>query len=81
MFLHLGENKVVFNQDLIGFFNYDLVNKSRDSSQFLELVSNGQKLEKIGEEKNVKSFIITTDKVFLSPISTMTLQKRALQRI
>jgi len=81
MFLHLGENKVVFNQDLIGFFNYDLVNKSRDSSQFLELVSNGQKLEKIGEEKTVKSFIITTDKVFLSPISTMTLQKRALQRI
>ncbi|HHX96801.1 MAG TPA: DUF370 domain-containing protein [Clostridia bacterium] len=81
MFLHLGENKVVFNQDLIGFFNYDLVNKSRDSSQFLELVSNGQKLEKIGEEKNVKSFIITTDKVFLSPISTITLQKRALQRI
>lgn len=79
MFLHLGGEKVVCDPEIIGIFNYDLVNKSRDTKEFIEIMTTEQNLVKIKEEIKTKSFVVTTEKVFLSPISSVTLQKRVFK--
>jgi hypothetical protein len=77
VFLHLGEEQLVLSKDIIGIFDYNLVKKSRDTKEFIEIVTDEMVIEKISKNKEIKSFIITKDKVFLSPISSLTLQKRA----
>jgi hypothetical protein len=78
VFLHLGGGQVILNKDIIGIFNYNLVNKSRDTKEFIEIITDEQSAEKISKDKKCKSFIVTNDKIFLSPISSLTLQKRVL---
>lgn len=77
MFLHLGEGRLVRGKEIIGIFNYDLIQKSRDSKEFIEITTNERGIEKINTTKKIKSFIVTQNKTFLSPISTITLEKRA----
>lgn len=79
MFLHLGEERSILNQDILGIFDYKLVKKSKITKEFMDLVVHDQTLEKVSMDKEVKSFVVTKEKVFLSPISSLTLQKRILK--
>jgi len=81
VYLHLGEEKVISNQEIVGIFDYDLVKKSKTTKEYLELMDNDQVLEKVSKGKIVKSFIVTNNKVFLSPISSLTLQKRMFNQL
>ena len=75
MFLHLGADMVVPLRDVIAItdlktaksgINSDFIKKMRDEKKVLDV-----------SENDAKSFIITTNKVYLSAISSLTLKKRA----
>ncbi|WP_138204224.1 extracellular matrix regulator RemB [Haloimpatiens lingqiaonensis] len=79
MFLHLGENVVVPIEDVIGIFDMETTMYSSDTSQFLRLAEEDGFVERVTKEKP-KSFVIAEvdkkSKIYLSPISSSTLQKR-----
>jgi hypothetical protein len=80
VFLHLGENVVVPIKDVIGIFDIETTMYSSDTSQFLRLAEEDDFVEKITDDKP-KSFVIAEvnkkSKVYLSPISSSTLNKRS----
>lgn len=81
MFLHLGQNTVIHQDDIIGIFDLDNTTVSKRTRDFLA------KKEKEGRVINVsyelpKSFVICENKnkeitVYITQISTSTLIKRA----
>jgi hypothetical protein len=79
VFLHLGENVVVPIKDIIGIFDLETSMYSSDTIQFLRLAEEDGFVERITKDKP-KSFVIAEvnkkSKVFLSPISSVTLSKR-----
>jgi extracellular matrix regulatory protein B len=79
VFLHLGENVVVPIKDVIGIFDIETSMYSSDTIQFLRLAEEDGFVERITKDKP-KSFVIAEvdkkSKIFLSPISSVTLSKR-----
>lgn len=79
MFLHLGENVVVPVKDIIGIFDMESSIYGSDSVQFLRMAEEDGFVEKITSERP-KSFVIAEvnkkSKIYLSPISSVTLCKR-----
>ena len=73
MFLHIGNSRVVSLEELVGIFNMDLKDNPTNT-QFLESFPSEKNTKSEEESKN--AFIITTDKVFYSPIFPLTLQRR-----
>lgn len=73
MFLHIGNSRVVMMEEIVGIFNTELKN-NQVNMQFLE----SNKKDKISkeEEKECNSFVVTTNKIYYSNISPLTLQKR-----
>ncbi len=76
MFLHLGSDVSVLQKDIIGIFDFKLINKSRITKEFIEVAASEQLIKKEAYKLKAKSIILTTDKIYFSPISTETLQKR-----
>ncbi|MCH5299732.1 MAG: DUF370 domain-containing protein [Ruminococcus sp.] len=79
MYLHLGKNTVIKTKDIVGIFDMDTSTISKNTRDYLA------KAEKSGRVINVsqelpKSFVICKDtdgiKVYISQISSQTLQKR-----
>lgn len=81
MFLHLGQDTVITADEIIGIFDIDTTTVSKATREYLT------HKEKSGNVINVsyelpKSFIVTLDKitgekkVYISPISSVTLLKR-----
>lgn len=80
MYIHLGQETVVWSKDVIGIFDLDTSTVSKHTREFLS------KSEKNGEVINVtyelpKSFVLCNNsgknQVYISQISTSTLQRRA----
>lgn len=80
MYIHLGQETVVWSKDVIGIFDLDTSTVSKHTRDFLS------KSEKNGEVINVtyelpKSFVLCNNsgknQVYISQISTSTLQRRA----
>ena len=82
MYIHLGNNKVIREKEIIGIFDLDTATVSKRTRDFLN------KAEKRGNVtydsyELPKSFIVCADKkgenrVFISQFSTNTLQMRKL---
>ena len=80
MFLHLGQNTVIHQDDIIGIFDLDNTTVSKKTRDFLA------KKEKEGRVVNVsyelpKSFVLCENRnkeitVYITQISTSTLIKR-----
>jgi len=75
MFLHLGADMVVPLSDVIAITDLKS-GKLGINSEFLSKMQEEKKIIDISEE-NAKSFIITSKIVYLSAISSLTLNKRA----
>lgn len=76
MFLHIGEDTVITDKKIIGIFDMDTSTVSKATRDYL------RKAEKDGNVKYVnydlpKSFIVTEEGIYISPINTATLNKRA----
>ncbi|MEF9935362.1 MAG: DUF370 domain-containing protein [Clostridium sp.] len=79
MFLHLGENVVIPQKEVIAILDIDSVN-SIDSDKFMRISDEEGFVKRINKEKP-KSIVLTErDKksiIYLSPISSVTLVKRS----
>ncbi len=80
MFLHIGGDVVIPIKNVIAIMDIDTTTISKDTREFLKVAEEEGFVTSISEDLP-KSFIITeTDKkskIYLSPISSVTLQKRS----
>lgn len=75
MFLHLGADKMVPLRNLISI--HDIKEKRANiTKEFLKSAHQRDNIVHISNEKS-KSFVITDDTIYYSPISAATLKKRA----
>jgi hypothetical protein len=74
MYLHTGNNRIVFHRELIGIFNYKLcAEEAEDKSNNL----NCNCLKNLSKNKGRnKSIIVTDQETYSSPISPLTLAGR-----
>ena len=77
MFIHLGGDVVVIKKEVITILNQQLIRKNETNREFMRTAESEGFITRIGEKDNVNSVIVTTKKVYLSPISSMTLKKRS----
>ncbi|SMB87489.1 protein of unknown function [Desulfonispora thiosulfatigenes DSM 11270] len=76
MFLHIGEDIVIPKKDIIGIFDKNTTTRAKTTKEYLELASLDNLIKQVGSDEKVKTFIITSKFVYLSPISSVTLNKR-----
>ena len=80
MFLHIGGDIVLPVKNIIAILDMESTTVSKDTREFLRVAEEEGFIESISNDLP-KTFIITeTDKkskIYLSPISSVTLQKRA----
>lgn len=80
MFLHIGGDVVIPVKNIIAILDIESTTVSKDTKEFLTIAEEEGFIESISNDLP-KSFIITeTDKkskIYLSPISSVTLQKRS----
>jgi len=80
MFLHIGGDVVIPIRNVIAILDIETTTISKDTKEFLKIAEEEGFIESISDDLP-KSFIITeTDKkskIYLSPISSVTLQKRS----
>ncbi|HHV28534.1 MAG TPA: DUF370 domain-containing protein [Clostridium sp.] len=80
MFLHIGGDRVVPIKNIIAILDMETTTISKDTKEFLAISEEEGFIQTISSDIP-KSFIITEiDKksiIYLSPISSITLQKRA----
>lgn len=77
MFIHIGGDTVVRTKDVIAILDVNnKKTKSKKEYNFLDRVENGKEVVKINNV-DVKSLVITNDKIYYSPISSLTLKKRS----
>ena len=79
MFLHIGGDVVIPTSSIIAIFDMDTTTISKDSKDFIKIAEEEGFISTIMDELP-KSFIITEvnkkSKIYLSPISSVTLLKR-----
>lgn len=75
MYIHLGSNNVIPLKDIVVIVNITPP-LHKEIAAVLEHERNKKKLTVISEKGKEKSMIISTDKIYISPISSNTLYKR-----
>ena len=76
MFIHLGENTVITDEKIIGIFDMDTSTVNKATRDYLSNAEKTGRVEYVNFDLP-KSFIVTDDKVYVSPINTSTLYKRS----
>jgi hypothetical protein len=80
MFLHLGGDVVIPLKSIIAILDIETTTISKDTKDFLTVAEEEGFIESISDDLP-KSFVITEidkkSKIYLSPISSVTLQKRS----
>ena len=76
MYLHLGENTVIRDKEVIGIFDMDTSTVNKATRDYLSRAEKSGRVEYVNFDLP-KSFIVTKDKIYVSPINTATLNKRA----
>jgi len=74
MFLHLGGNIAILNQEVVAILNYKTFKKNSASQTAF---GSAKKTRTINPDKEIKSVILTQEEIYFSPISSWTLLKRA----
>ncbi len=79
MYIHLGTDSVVKEEDIIGIFDLDSTTVSKHTRKFLEVAEKGKRVVNVSYELP-KSFVLCGKRkhtqVFITPISSSTLLKR-----
>lgn len=71
MFIHLGGSRMIRIRDVIA-----ILDANAHLTGYIDIAKREGRVEQISLEE-MKSYVITSDKVYASPISSMTLKKRA----
>lgn len=75
MFLHIGEDTVISDKEIIGIFDIDTSTVNKATRDYLSIAENNKKVVYVNYDLP-KSFIVTNEKIYISPINTATLNKR-----
>lgn len=76
MFLHLGADVVVSLREVVAILDLRTRQTSRATDEYLQLAGSERRAVDISGG-SPKSFVVTTTGVMYSPISSLTLRKRA----
>lgn len=76
MFLHLGGDVVVSKEDIIAILDMR-TRQAPVTKEFIEIARDEGFIKSIYDQEKEKSFVITTKDIYMSPISCITLKKRA----
>jgi len=80
MFMHIGSDRIIPVKSIIAILDLEKTTISKDTKEFLRIAEEEGFIEAVNVDIP-KTFILTeTDKkskIYLSPISSVTLQKRA----
>lgn len=83
MFLHIGEEIIVFYKDILAIMDIERTTTSNNTREFLKSCEEKGMVVTVGADIP-KSFIVTLrngkQTVYLSPISTATLKKRIMKQ-
>jgi len=74
MYIYIGNSEVIKTENIICILDYQLMQSSTKFKKFIKQREN--KINLIGNKKDIKSIIITDKELYYSPLSTMTLKKR-----
>ncbi|EIT86132.1 hypothetical protein A374_07421 [Fictibacillus macauensis ZFHKF-1] len=80
MLLHIGEDAVIQQKEIIAILDYQAMEDSDCLPAFLQKHKAEKSLVQLSE-LHPKSLIITKKHVYISPLSSMTLKKRAEERV
>lgn len=76
MYLHIGEDTVIRDRDIIGVFDMDTSTVNKATRDYLKKAEQEKRVVYVNYDLP-KCFVVTDKKVFISPINTSTLSKRA----
>ncbi len=80
MYIHLGNETVVKDDEIIGIFDMETTTVSKNTRLFLEKAEKAKQVINVSYELP-KAFVVTNNKknnrVYISQISPQTLQKRS----
>ena len=76
MFLHIGNNVLIKKEDIIGIFNIASLAEDLKGKKFLNEIRARKDVHDISGGKQT-SIVLTSDGVYISRISTATLQGRS----
>jgi extracellular matrix regulatory protein B len=76
MYIHVGGEYTVSDKYIVGIFDFDGTTvKDSDTIRFLKSAESKGNLEVVSPELP-RSFVVTLDRVYVTPISAVTLRKR-----
>ena len=76
MYVHLGGDVVVPIQDIVGIFDARMIEGNEDNQRFLDVArTHGRMVAEIPTHDR-KAIVVTTDGVYTSAISSLTLVRR-----
>lgn len=76
MFLHLGEDTVITDKNIIGIFDMDTSTVNKATRDYLNKAQKDGRVVYVNYDLP-KSFVVTDSEVYISLVNTGTLSKRA----
>lgn len=76
MFIHLGGEVIIRSKDIIAILNWDVQEQSQITGLYLKEEEKRKKKIIISEDYT-KSIVLTDDEIYYSPVSSLTLNRRA----
>ena len=76
MYLHIGEDTVIRDRDIIGIFDMDTSTVNKATRDYLKKAEQEKRVVYVNYDLP-KCFVVTNKNVYISPINTSTLSKRA----
>ncbi|MBQ9531268.1 MAG: DUF370 domain-containing protein [Eubacterium sp.] len=76
MFIHLGEDTVINDKEIIGVFDIDTSTVNKATRDYLRIAEQNKKVIYVNYDLP-KSFIVCDNNVYISPINTSTINKRS----
>lgn len=80
MYLHLGEDTVVNSNKILGIFDMDTSTVNKATRDYLSKAEKEKRVIYVNYDLP-RSFIVTEDKIYVSPLNTGTLLKRTRQEL
>ncbi|GAB4256988.1 extracellular matrix regulator RemB [Thermincola ferriacetica] len=81
MFLHLGGDVIIPKEEIIAIIDMQSAKKAENNKEFIDQAENEELIFEITKKSKAKSFIVTSNNVFFSPISSLTLKKRSEENL
>ena len=76
MFIHLGEDTVINDKEIIGVCDIDTSTVNKATRDYLRIAEQNKKVIYVNYDLP-KSFIVCDNNVYISPINTSTINKRS----